>query len=65
MGYNRAYNIDYNKTKCTRLSLLFNNLKDYEIIQHLNCVSNKQGYIKALIRLDQVNDHGVWLQFMD
>ena len=47
-----AYMGKYYKEKTTRVVLQFNNSTDADILQKLNEVDNKQGYIKRLIRED-------------
>lgn len=47
-----AYMDRYDKENTTRICLKLNNKTDADIIQRLNEVSSKQGYIKNLIRRD-------------
>ena len=42
----------YDKTHTTQMMLKFNNVLDTDILERLNEVGNKQGYIKRLIRND-------------
>lgn len=42
----------FEKEKCTRISIKLVNKTDADILEHLAKKSNKQGYIKALIRAD-------------
>lgn len=42
----------FEKEKCTRVSIKLVNNTDADILDHLAKQSNKQGYIKALIRAD-------------
>ena len=42
----------YDKTHTTQMMLKFNNVLDADILERLNEVGNKQGYIKRLIRSD-------------
>lgn len=42
----------FEKEKCTRVSIKLVNNTDADILAHLAKQSNKQGYIKALIRAD-------------
>ena len=42
----------FEKEKCTRVSIKLVNQTDADILAHLAKQSNKQGYIKALIRAD-------------
>lgn len=43
---------EWNKANTTAVKLKLNNRTDADIIQHLDTVDNKQGYIKQLIRQD-------------
>lgn len=43
---------NYEKNNCTRVSIKLGNKTDADIIEQLNKMDNKQGYIKALIRED-------------
>lgn len=45
----------YDKANTTRYQLKLNNQTDADIIQKLNSVKNKQGYIKECIRKDLKN----------
>ena len=42
----------YDKTHTTQMMLKFNNTLDADILERLNEVDNRQGYIKRLIRND-------------
>jgi hypothetical protein len=42
----------FEKEKCTRVSIKLVKTTDADILEHLAKKSNKQGYIKALIRAD-------------
>ena len=42
----------YDRKNCTGLYLKLNRNTDSDILKHLECVGNKQGYIKFLIRAD-------------
>ena len=42
----------FEKEKCTRVSIKLVNTTDADILAHLAKQTNKQGYIKALIRAD-------------
>ena len=42
----------YDSDNTTRIALKLNNSTDKDILDWLNSVKNKQGYIKALIRAD-------------
>lgn len=44
--------IKYNANNVTQIKFNFNNKTDADIIEKLNQVTNKQGYIKELIRND-------------
>lgn len=44
--------IKYAKSNVTQIKFSFNNRTDADIIDKLNSVENKQGYIKDLIRND-------------
>ena len=43
---------EYDKANCTRYQLKLNNNSDRDIIEKLNSVKSKQGYIKECIRRD-------------
>lgn len=42
----------YDLKHCTRFYLKMGNVSDADVIQKLKSVSNRQGYIKSLIRKD-------------
>lgn len=44
--------IKYDALNTTRLYVRLNNKTDADILEHLNQIENKQGYIKDLIRKD-------------
>ena len=44
--------IGYNKENTVQISLKLNRSTDADLIDNLNRVTNKQGYIKELIRRD-------------
>ena len=46
----RRANAKYDKVNTTGIYLKFNNNTDNDILDHLQNISNKQGYIKELIR---------------
>lgn len=46
----------YDKTHTTMLMFKLNNETDSDIINKLDSVDNKQGYVKKLIRDDIAND---------
>lgn len=52
-------NYEYEKKNCTRVSIKLCNNTDGDIIELLNRVSNKQGYIKALIKGDMMTPSGL------
>ena len=47
----------YNDAKTVGVSLRLNRGSDADIIEHLETIQNKQGYIKSLIRQD-INKSG-------
>ena len=49
----------YNKTKTTTYCLRLNKNTDKDIIEVLNSVGSKTGYIKELIRLDIQRDNSI------
>lgn len=46
----------YDKENTCRVNLKFNLATDKDILEKLNSVKNKQGYIKQLIRNDIANE---------
>ena len=44
----------YNKAHTKQITLRLNKRTDADIIEHLQGLGNKQGYIKRLIRLDML-----------
>lgn len=52
-------NYEYEKNNCTRVSIKLNNKKDADIIDLLGRITNKQGYIKALIKGDMMTPSGL------
>ena len=46
----RRANAKYDKANTTGIYLKLNNNTDNDILDHLQSISNKQGYIKELIR---------------
>lgn len=48
----KAYNTEYNKTRTTLFTVRLNLNTDADILAWLDKQSNKQGYVKALIRAD-------------
>ena len=47
--------IKYNKENTVQISLKLNRTTDADLIDSLNSIENKQGYIKELIRRDIAN----------
>lgn len=47
-----ARNMKYNKENVQQFKIALNKNTDQDIINHLNTKSNKQGYVKTLIRED-------------
>ena len=45
-------NAKYDRANTTRLYIKLNNNTDADVLDHLQNISNKQGYIKSLIRED-------------
>lgn len=45
-------NAKYDRANTARLYIKLNNNTDADILDHLQNISNKQGYIKSLIRED-------------
>lgn len=51
--FNQAkYVYEYQKNNTRQVALQLNKFHDADILEHLDKQSNKQGYIKALIRAD-------------
>lgn len=48
----KAYIVDYVKSKCKQVTLMLNQENDADIIEYLNTLPNKSGYLKQLIRDD-------------
>ena len=46
--------IKYAKSNVTQIKFSFNNKTDADILEKLNSIDNKQGYIKSLIRNDMM-----------
>lgn len=44
--------VKYNKENTVQISLKLNRTTDADLIESLNRIANKQGYIKGLIRRD-------------
>lgn len=45
----------YQKENVIQVNLRFNKKTDADILEILNSISNKQGYIKELIRIDRIH----------
>lgn len=54
---NKAW--EYEKNNYTRISIKLNNKNDSDVIELLNRITNKQGYIKALIKGDMMTPSGL------
>jgi hypothetical protein len=50
-----AANIRYNEKHVQQFKIALNKNTDTDIIEHLSTISNKQGYVKKLIRDDMAN----------
>ena len=48
----RKANAKYDATNTTQVKFKFNNKTDADVIERLNEVPNKAGYVKSLIRAD-------------
>ncbi len=48
----KAYIVDYVKTKCKQITLMLNQENDKDIIDYLETIGNKNAYLKDLIRKD-------------
>ena len=46
------YETEYTKTKCRQITLMLNRINDADIIEYLDTLENKNGYLKELIRKD-------------
>lgn len=51
--------VKYDKNNTTQIMLKLNNKTDADLIEHLNSLENRQGYIKNLIRSDLRGSSGV------
>ena len=47
-----ASSMRYNEENVVQFKMAFNKKTDADILEHLSRMSNKQGYIKSLIRKD-------------
>ena len=45
----------YNDAHTTQIKFCFNNETDADVLNRLNSLKNKQGYVKSLIREDMIN----------
>lgn len=53
MGFDqKAYIAEYDKENTQRVAVKLNKIHDADILEQLEKQTNKQGYIKALIRAD-------------
>lgn len=50
------YNKEYDASNTIQIRLKLNKKTDADILDRLNAVPNKQGYIKGLIRSDMENE---------
>ena len=48
----KAYMVEYNKEKTTKISFKLNNEYDADILEFMKTVGNKNGYLKELVRQD-------------
>ena len=57
--------VKYNKEKTILVSIRLNKETDKDIIEILNCVCNKQGFIKELIRVNDGNldEYGIFERY--
>ena len=51
-----AASIKYNAKNVVQIKFNLNKVTDADIIDHLQSLSNKQGYVKSLIRKDMENN---------
>lgn len=54
----KRYDQDWKAKNTTRIALRLNNNTDADIIEFLDTLNNKQGYIKDLIREDMKKQNG-------
>ena len=52
----KKYTASYDRENTTRIYIKLNNRTDKDILDKLDSVPNKQGYIKSLVRRD-ISDH--------
>lgn len=48
----KAYIMDYQKENVKQIKFTLNKIHDLDIIEHLDGIQNKNGYLKDLIRQD-------------
>ena len=48
----KAYQVEYHKNNTTRIRFQLNNVYDADIIEFMNLLPNKNGYLKDLVRED-------------
>lgn len=48
----KAYQVEFQKNNTTRIRFQLNNEYDADIIEFMNTLSNKNGYLKELVRED-------------
>lgn len=46
------YNKEFTKQKCRQITLMLHKVNDADIIEYLDSLPNKNGYLKNLIRKD-------------
>lgn len=51
-----AASVKYNEKHVVQIKFNFNKVTDADIIEKLQSLSNKQGYVKSLIRKDMENE---------
>lgn len=51
-----AASVKYNETHVVQIKFNFNKVSDADIIEKLQSLPNKQGYVKSLIRKDMENE---------
>lgn len=54
----KTYDVNYIKTNCKQIVLMLNKNNDKDIIDFLSALSNKNGYLKELIRKDMIKKEG-------
>lgn len=48
----KAYQVEFQKNNTTRIRFQLNNVYDADIIEFMNSLPNKNGYLKDLVRED-------------